>query len=1199
MNTTFLPKVLCTRRVLSAILACLASCAIAEGPPWWTNRNVLVSGVATNDFAPVNMGQLKWIATNACAELTGLPGGAGSNIASVLANWLPDGTNWTPVNVGQLKHIGSLFYDRFIDEGYATNYPWINDPAASDYAPANMGQVKYMFSFDPARDTDGDGFPDMWETTQGLCPTNTDSDNDGCSDGDEVALGTDPTNPASRLYVHYVNVAGTNPIAPYWQWKHAATNIQDAVEVVRDGDTVLVTNGVYETGGIEQYGYYLISRVAVTNAIVLRSVNGPEHTSIVGGGVWPMGRCVSLASGSSMIGFTMTNGGAFVSWDDGCGGGVRCEPGALVSNCVVVKCSADDGGGVYGGTVANCVISGNDARRGGGVSESAVIQNSTLAGNWAEYGGGAYSSVVWNCSIDNNSGGGVYGCTVQNCLISRNSAGMGQGGGACASTLWNSTVASNTAICGGGAFGSDLQNCRIMGNTAMYGGGAYESALQRCTIAGNSGNQEGGGLYGGTAENCIISGNASWIAGGASSSTVWNCTITGNTGMWGGGGTYGGTSENCIVYYNTGYYFASNMYGGVSRHCCTTPLDDGEGNISHEPAFVDSAHGDYRLQPWSPCIDAGMANDVTRDIEGTMRPLDGTGNGVAQPDMGAYEYSPLMYVIPTGCTHYVATTGTPQAPYTNWATAAATIQQAADAASAGDVVLVAAGTYSTGGATGPGSLMCRVAITQAVQIVSLGGREVTSIVGAPSVRCAYVGNGAKLVGFTLANGNAQGSESTDQYGGGVLCGANGEVAWCRIAYNLAQYGGGGSGGLLSNCLIVSNTAATSGGGVYRSDVRNSILARNSGQCGGGSYESTLVNCTVVSNTAMTNGGGAWSGDITNTILYYNVAGVTASNFGGSGSVSYSCLTPNPGGLANITTAPGFEDVVAANYHLTPASPCRDAGTNIWPQTAAYDMDHESRLFGSRTDIGADEYVDMNANVTPDWWETQQRESRSAMTTPIEMWVDQISSNSVTIAFTNLYRFYNPTSITYSCSYKGQPYSIPANNFLVISAPSENSSNTVTVIRYVDGSRTVTGTVSWVQISGYNSLIVVPYIPLGRATSGTVASKSFTIPFEASWDRVYLSGTASQATPWRLPVGCALDVVMSTDSEYWGSVTYRVQAPSMLCSDLTASLLDFKYSGSSLHLTFNVVHEGANGESGVPAGPFYLLRWSPHLERVSR
>ena len=76
----------------------------------------------------------------------------------------------------------------------------------------------------------------------------------------------------------YVSLESTNPVAPYATWATAATNIQDAVDAGRAGDTVLVTNGVYAVGSREvsvldtnQEPPQLVSngqsRVVVTNPI--------------------------------------------------------------------------------------------------------------------------------------------------------------------------------------------------------------------------------------------------------------------------------------------------------------------------------------------------------------------------------------------------------------------------------------------------------------------------------------------------------------------------------------------------------------------------------------------------------------------------------------------------------------------------------------------------------------------------------------------------------------------------------------------------------------------------------------------------------------------------------------------------------------------------------------------------------------------
>jgi hypothetical protein len=458
--------------------------------------------------------------------------------------------------------------------------------------------------------------------------------------------------------VRYVALTCTNPLPPYLDWTTAATNIQDAIDASIAGDLVLVSNGVYSTGGRAVYGQ-ATNRVTVDRAITVQSANGPASTFIQGdytapthGG--PNSRCAYLTNGAVLSGFTLTNGGTIFSTNtvfEASGGGVWCESSsAVVSNCVLAgNIAAAVGGGAFRGTLFNCLLTNNFASQGAGACSNTLF-NCTITRNTASYqslnvGGGALSCILSNCLLVANycSGGGGGGAalsTLVGCVLSNNAANSG--GGLASSVAYNCLISSNRASgYGGGAYSNMLINCIFTNNFAEFGGAAAYATLIKCAVIGNRAQNYGGGTYLATADNCLLTGNfASMLGGAADGGILKSCTVVSNLTPLAGGvpAVYGSAVTNCIIYDNAG----GNIVNSKSiAYTCSSPLFIGSGNFTNAPLFVNEAGGDFHLQSNSPCINSGNNAyvSVTNDFDGNPRIVGGT------VDIGAYEYQTPGSVI--------------------------------------------------------------------------------------------------------------------------------------------------------------------------------------------------------------------------------------------------------------------------------------------------------------------------------------------------------------------------------------------------------------------------------------------------------------------------------------------------------------------------------------------------------------------------
>lgn len=817
----------------------------------------------------------------------------------------------------------------------------------------------------------------------------------------------------------FVSPSGSHE-SPYDTWEKAATNLQEAISVADDGDTVLVTNGLYA----------VTSELLITNRVLLQSVNGASVTVIDG---QTETRCIRLAHSNAVVdGFTVTHGNA----SDENGGGVLCVTGGTLQHCRFVNNAAYNGAGVYGGTVEESTFQGNVAAHAGGGAAMNSLHNCFLSGNHALEGGGVYRCLLQNCTVIRNTAewtGGTLGGTSLNCIVYFNVSEI---------------AVDNVEI------GFPEGACHFTCTTPDPGGMGNITEAPRLLPEDNAHLLQDSPCIG-AGDNGVVSTNDLDLDG---EPRIFDGTVDMGCDEFFAPGL---TGQLDVVVYPTSSVIARvdfpvrfdvDVEGKAAGY--RWDWENGPVVSNRSPTYnAYASPGSYTvtLTAWN--------NDTTVSVDRTL-------------------------FIVEGFTNYVSLSGEHIPPFSSWAEAATNIQSAINEHTLpGGVVLVDTGVYNQGWCQVSNGTPNRIVVTNGISVIGAYGASNTVVEGegpvdnADPVRCAYIGNQSRLQDLTLRSGVTRPTtDYPDGWAGGVLCDGEGDLVGCIVQGNTAYgsaggvFGGrvsdcmilgnssqnGSGGGLFgssaSNCLVEDNTAEDEGGGAHKSHLLDSVLnlnralrgggaafaelfscdvvnntavsywgdgggiyrtganfcllsnntadvaggayesflmnclvtenihsgcwdswARNclivhnygGAQSGGGAHGGTVINCTIADNLVpwFRDGGGTYAAVVINCIVISNLQKVTENNIVG-GSADYTCTAPARAGTGNITNPPLFVDQLARDYRIASNSPCIDLGANESWMATAEDLDGNPRLHNQVVDMGA--YEIQSPSGTPDY-----------------------------------------------------------------------------------------------------------------------------------------------------------------------------------------------------------------------------------------
>ncbi|MBN1343641.1 MAG: hypothetical protein JXQ73_13215 [Phycisphaerae bacterium] len=729
--------------------------------------------------------------------------------------------------------------------------------------------------------------------------------------------------------------------------------IQSAINACADGDEVVIAPGRYSGAG--NYDLTLDGKV-----ITLRGTDPNDPNVVAATTIDPerAGRGLSftvVTMGNPLVdGITVTNGKADV------GGGVLCEGGnPTFRNCHFIRnLSQGAGGAMY----LNC--------------ETVILDNCFIADNRA-------------IAIPNTTSGG--------------------------------------AICAHGGYLTAV-NCRILRNECNYRAGAImlswcDATLTQCAIVGNKAGSTEGAIrcYGSNLSlaGCVLADN--------DSPDGYQVTIDPQSQAWvdycdvvGGQPTFFVDSGH--LYWGVGNIDADPMLTPHGNLKSGSPcLDMGDPNYAASPGETD-ADGEPRVT--SGRVDIGPDEFLDTDSDGMQDWWEGKyfggatagdpaadteGDGRINPDEYNLGSNPLqdgtMYVAEDGDDAHDGLAPAWDGQHGPKATIRAAIEAAEVREPLPCQITVAPGTYVGSGnrniqfwglpihlrSTDPNDN----AVVAATVIDPNGdGRGLTLDWGEDA--------NAILDGVTVRHGR------TDQ-GGAIFCGlyACPTVRNCRFVRNVSDGDGGAvfitrdgawppdsTSPTFVNCQFADNHAKGLGGAVYVTEAnpvfKNCLFIRNAAETDGGAVaffrgSQEFQRCTFVDNRTKGQAGAIYSDGWSVGSIALTDCAFSNESLGDGYEIVLNVYQVNiaycviPRGQSAVQMINGTlqwgagnldgDPLLTADGHLKSGSPCLDAGDpNVPPDPNVFDIDNETRIVSGRIDVGADEFIDTDADGLPDWWE---------------------------------------------------------------------------------------------------------------------------------------------------------------------------------------------------------------------------------------